>query len=271
MMTVVRLGLGTYPCIQAPGPLRWLFLPLFLGQAGVAALALGQTGATLSPLISLMALLLGLILFASGPDPTMKRSDAPLALLIAFLFVIPSQQLGWLAILSACAMLLWRRDLTVRQRQGLQLIALAAGLNLLITYLMKWFAGPLLALDAGLVSLLLELVGMPFQRQGNLIVGPAGHQLLILRGCSSLLLIGDALLAWWAVMVYRDDLRPRRSLPLALLLVAGVVALNLVRLYLMTLHLDWHQWWHTDAGMQSFQLLSTGLVFLALVLGACRI
>ena len=262
-MTVVAYSTAIQPQMTAR---RWLFLPLVAGQAVATAAHIGREQASLCPVTSLLALALAALALMSDKR-TANAVDVVLALACSLAFVVPSQQIGWLVLLLVGARLATApQTLEIHRRSG-QLLLLTAGLNLACTYSLKWFASPILSLDAYALAAILDVGGIHFELQGNVIAGPGDHQLLILRGCSSLLLMCNAALAWWAVMLFRGQRITPRTLALCAALLLLTLALNLVRLHSMVMQLHWHQWWHSDTGMQLFQLLSAAIVFALLALG----
>ncbi|ASP39655.1 hypothetical protein CHH28_13665 [Bacterioplanes sanyensis] len=265
----------------AVGSLQVCALPIVLAQCVSTLLSASSQVNTLCPMVSSMTLSLGMVALARTPAINARRRDSVMLMAMAILFVIPSQQLGWLCVLLTGLLVLARGrqygslhnqisqgQITPKQAQVAGwIITLTAGANVLTTYSMKWFAGPILAFDAQLMAIVLSMANVPFQLSGNLLQGPSDHQLMILRGCSSLLLMGNSLLALGCVLMFRGAVSVKRFALLALLLGLAVLSLNLIRLTMMTFDLHWHQWWHSETGMMQFQLLSIALVFVVLALG----
>ena len=218
-------------------------------------------------LIPIFALAIGVKLWRSSEQQRHNATDRWVAVVLAILFLIPSYQIGWLIVLAMTVWLSRYAHDNPRLRNALLIIALATLQPLLVTYLLKWFASPVLTFDASLVSYMLKLITGEGSHLGNIVYGPAEHQLLILRGCSSVTNLGAAWLVWFAVSRFRGiTLNPRELIVVAMLTLA-MVGLNLLRLYTMAVDLNWHQWWHSAEGEQVYQLASAGVLLISIVLG----
>ncbi|MCP3870938.1 MAG: hypothetical protein GY703_23145 [Gammaproteobacteria bacterium] len=248
-----------------------IFLPLILGAllAGYLPLLIAgnHEAAGIPNLVPAFALLLGLTLWLSFERQRPGSTDRGVAIALSLLFLIPSYQIGWL-ILLMFSLWLWRGTKhNSRARTALLIMGLAALQPLLVTYLLKWFAAPVLAFDAWLVSGLLKLTTGSGNHTGNIIFGPSKHQLLILRGCSSVTNLGSAWMAWFALSRFRGIALSMREIAVVTVLTVTIVGMNILRLYTMAIDLDWHNWWHSDTGEQSYQLVSAALLLTVIVSG----
>lgn len=248
-----------------------LFLPLVLGAtlAGYLPWLLGETTDTagLPGLVPAFALVIGIKLWVSVDHHRPQRYDKQVALALSTFFLIPSYQLGWMIILIMAIYLWVGAKHNPRLRTALSIIAMATLQPLLTTYLLKWGASTILTFDAWLVANLLQLFTATGSHIGNIVYGPADHQLMILRGCSSIGNLGSTWLAWYALSRYRGIGLGLRETIVLLLLTLSVVGLNLLRLLSMALDLHWHAWWHAPVGAQVFSLSSTGLLIISIVIG----
>jgi len=247
---------------------RMLFLPLFAGALLAVHLPLLQVAslqqAAIPGLVPGFAIVLGLAMWWPAARVRARTADHWVAVGLATLFLVPSHQLGWLVLLLGSAWLGWRSAKASRARQGMMLIAAAALQTLIVAHLLKWFAGPVLTADAALVAWLLQLASGSGSHVGNVVFGPADHQLLILRGCSSLTNLGNAWLAWYALSRFRGGGFVRRELVFIAVLTLSMLTLNLARLYSMAVDLAWHSWWHSNSGEQLYQLAASALLLLAI-------
>ena len=249
-----------------------LFLPQVAGvlvTALVALVSAEESGINGSPeLIPVFACLLGMTLWwSSEQERRPSQADRWIAILLALLFLIPSHQLGWLSLVLMTIWLSGSGKNSPRVRNALLIIGLASLQPLLVTYLLKWFAAPVLTFDAILVSSLLKFTTGVGEHSGNIVYGPAAHQLLILRGCSSVTNLGSAWLVWFAVSRFRGITLNRRELMVVALLTLFMVGLNLLRLYSMAVDLHWHHWWHSDEGGQIYQLACACVLLITILLG----
>lgn len=248
-----------------------LFSPLILGALGVSYLPIWFSGNAeiIAPqnIIPTFAICLGLILWWSAGRQTVSESDRCLALILAMLFIIPSTQIAWLVVLLLALWLWHHSHKNSRVSTAMLIIGVAALQPLLMTYLLKWLAAPVLTVDAALVAHLLKMTTGSGSHIGNIIYGPSDHQLLILRGCSSLTNVGSAWLAWFALSRFKGITLNKREIIVLILLTLSLVSLNLLRLYSMAIDLAWHQWWHSNIGQQVYQLSSVSLLLLSIGLG----
>jgi len=249
----------------------WLFGPLLLGSLITQTLPILLSGHTNSieipNLIPAFSLALGVALWLRSERQTPRHADHWIALILSTLFLIPSQQITWLIVLLLALWLGFNTRNNATVYRAMLIIGLAALQPLLLTYLLKWFAAPVLTIDAAIVAGLLKLTTGEGHHMGNIIYSPSGHQLLILRGCSSLTNVGSAWLVWFALSRYRGVSLNRQDLFVLTLLTFSLLSLNICRLYSMSLDLDWHQWWHSNSGQQLYQALSAGFLLLSITLG----
>ena len=240
---------------------RWLYLPLIAAVALSSLLSSWHSDNT-PPLLPLLAITLGILICWPEWRTSPKMPQWRAVLASAALFVVPSYQLGWLTLSLLALFSGWQSPAGSRERTGWLIIGLAAAQPLITTYLLKWLAESVLSLDARLVAALLHWFTNQGDYLGNLVFGPADHQLLILRGCSSLTNLAGAWLGWFALARFLQLFRPAREATVWLLLAMAVVGLNISRLYLMGLDLQWHLWWHSPTGQQSYQFALSAQILL---------
>ncbi len=260
--------------VQTPeflGSRQCLFTPLLLAIAAAATLPLfsyhpgGYNG--VSPIISVAALLFGMVHITDSHPVKADKLDWGMALMLSALFLIPSQQLIWFIALAASLWLFLRQDMDTLAQQSALLLASTALLNVCVVYALKVFAGPVLSMDAALITWVVQWTTGEGHRLGNVIFGPAEHELLILRGCSSIKLFADALMAWFIVARFRGLVPSQREFAMLIALCMSLSSLNIIRLYTMVIDPWWHTWWHTETGLQVFQLASISIVFGFIAMG----
>ncbi|TDH57996.1 hypothetical protein E2C06_34920 [Dankookia rubra] len=123
-------------------------------------------------------------------------------------------------------------------------------------------AGPVIAAEARILVALLHAAGVAAEAAGNLVMLPeARHALLILRGCSALVLLPEMLVATLALSLL---VRPGRPAWGAVALGMGMaLLLNLARLVAMAVSVPVAEALHGDWGLAGLQLLWTALALLA--------
>lgn len=255
---------------------RWLFAPLLIGSVLGGYLPPGVAENWLAALdqnmVPAFAFALGFLCWWSVESRVVSRSDCLIIVGLSLLFLVPSTQLSWLILLLS-ALWLFRNSRAsevvdcARLHSGLLVITLAAFQPLLMTYSLKLLAAPVLTVDAALVAALLKITTGVGHHVGNVVYGPADHQLLILRGCSSLSNLGNAWLIWFALARFRGVPLHLRESAVIFLLSLSIVGLNLMRLYSMGTDLGWHEWWHSETGMLVYQLISMMLIAVVILLG----
>jgi len=101
---------------------------------------------------------------------------------------------------------------------------------------------------------LLKIITGVGSYEGNLVSSAAGHQLLLLRGCSSLSNLSLALLVWFSIARFRLLPLSIHDARMAVLITLAIVGINIARLVWMASDVDMHSWWHGAEGEQVYQL-----------------
>lgn len=228
-------------------------------------------GLSTTPLI---ALLFGLFHWFQSDARQLDAKDLIFISCIAFLFLLPSQQWGWL-LLGTTFFYLYLRETTFN-RPILMACMVVVGFKLSMHFFFNRYVGDVLAFDAYLIAQILQWTHGVGYQVGNLVYGPSDHQLLILRGCSSIHNLGGVWLVWFMVKQVsqgQHDGKSHQHLFLDYSLWFAIVSFltiswNMVRLYMMALDRDYHAWWHTGDGTVVYQI---GLfVILALLIRSVR-
>ena len=130
---------------------------------------------------------------------------------------------------------------------------------LTVLYALKWFTEPVLALDANMVAAVLQLVTGTGYAVGNVYFGPSDHQVLMLRNCSSLPAMISAFTCWFAIARWHQVRFSFREVTVVSLLMLSALLLNVLRLFSMGLTMEWHTWWHSPNGEDTYLFLSAAL------------
>jgi hypothetical protein len=116
--------------------------------------------------------------------------------------------------------------------------------------ILNLFAAPLLEIDTSLVAHLLGFIDGGVEHFSNVIENSEGQSLVIMTPCSSLSQISYGLLCWMTVVrAVRAEWR-WADVPMALVVVTSVVALNVLRMTLMGLSAEWYALAHGPIGAQ---------------------
>ncbi|NTS76176.1 hypothetical protein HR060_04775 [Catenovulum sp. SM1970] len=182
----------------------------------------------------------------------MSNADKWVILGLFLLLLIPSYQIAWLCLLILASYLLTRADPIIKSAGTILL--LSASQPLLATYMLKLFPNMILSWDAWLVSQLLSLVYQGISHEANLIMTPFPHDLLILRGCSSFTNLTAVCLLTLSLYRYHQLKITRYEGYYLVLLTGLLLSINLTRLYMMAVDINWYQWWHSEQGQMVYQL-----------------
>lgn len=245
------------------------FLNAVMFQVANSVDALGAFGAIANTFgisaIVWTALFIAASLFAQEPNRPLTRSECWVYLGLAALFLLPLKYVGWVGLT-----LLALHVATSAARESPA--ARGAWILLAITFPMFWsklifsiLSGPLLQVDAALVSLVL---GLP--RMGNVITLADGRShLWIAAGCSSMANLSLVVLAW--TMFRETGLGPNRPGAGSGLLCCGlIVAINVGRISLIGLYPASYALLHGAAGTTVVSWLIVVAVVAVFSLGSRR-
>lgn len=201
-------------------------------------------------------------------DRSIGISSLDLAIGGAFLclVVLPIGPLSWLAITALALYLVAITSRGATSRRG-ALILLAVTVPMLWSRLLfKFFATPILEIDASLVGWILGT-----NRAGTVIESvDASGVLVVLPACSSLANVSLAFLCWVTVSQWVKHKTSVYDLAWCLLACMSVIAVNVMRLSLMGLS-EWHHAvLHAGWGDAIFNTLITVLIIGFAVMGVRR-
>lgn len=183
------------------------------------------------------------------PNQRANRHDWIMVSLTIVLFLIPSAFLSWLALsffAAYCSFFVFHSE---NAERNACLIMLATSLRVPTSDIfLKLSADVLLQFDAAATLSLLSMIDPASIREGNIIIGPGGHELLIMTGCASFTNISLALLLWFTI-VRTQILRWRKSLTFYIIpLTALVMSINIARLSMMALSQEQYFFYHEGLG-----------------------
>jgi len=170
--------------------------------------------------------------------------------------IIPSAFISWI-ILSLfavyCGFFVFKSGTIERNAS---LIMLAIALRVPVSDIcLKLFADVLLQFDAAATLSLTGLIATDITRQGNIIIGQNGHELLIMTGCASFTNISLALLLWFTVVrtqvLHWQHYLSFYIIPLGMI----VMGINIVRLAMMSLSREHYYFYHEGLGADIVNVL----------------
>jgi exosortase/archaeosortase family protein len=186
----------------------------------------------------------------------------PLDLMVAAVFlpfaIVPSYPLSWVAVTGlSLYILLFANDGAERMRGALILLALAFPM-LWSRLFFQFFARPLLALDATMVTWLLGT-----EQVGNLVrFGDNSGYMLITPACTSFSNISYVFLCWVTVTQWANHRWSSVDLLWISLACVSLVAMNITRMALTGLSS-----WHYEMFHNQWEDMILGTVFLCVMLG----
>jgi hypothetical protein len=211
-----------------------------------------------------LSCLFGLILlFSARPKRSeINKRDWAIGSAALALIAIPVGACSWAAVTLACVYLLLERPDDDTRRGATILLAVTAPM-LWTRLIYRFFAPPVLAFDARLVSSILGTT-----RHGN-VVGFADHSgnLIVEIPCSSLANVSLALLCWVAVSQFVRH-QPRRTDVLwCAAACLSVVVVNVIRMAAMGINVSLYEAIHGGVGSAVTNLLVTALIVVFTGLG----
>ena len=185
-------------------------------------------------------------------DPS--RVDIALAGVACLLILLPHRVGSWMAVALLGFHLLTRSNPSAATIPAALLFILVSTSAFWSDIATQLFATPVLSWDAALGTKVVQLFGSVATHRGNLIIAEGQAPLVILPGCSSLLVASYAVLCW-ATITYA--LRPvvRWGDLAGMTAIAALAALsNGMRLALMTLGETAYKWVHGFIGTSVFNV-----------------
>ncbi|MDX1739608.1 MAG: hypothetical protein R3261_15320, partial [Alphaproteobacteria bacterium] len=172
------------------------------------------------------AIWVGLISLRLTKKPYPKMFIAP----ILVLCLIPSASLAWIAAAIAAFGLV-----SVAKDKMPALLLIATCLREPITaFCLKLLSGNILAFDAVLANLALQVMGQEPAVSENILVTQSGQPLLVLTGCSVFTNLSFVSLLWMSLIVLAGSKITKGSFVLLIAIVLVTLATNAFRLALMT-------------------------------------
>lgn len=184
------------------------------------------------------------------------------------LVLIPSSAIAWLAVTGYAGYLAAKSR--SETRTGMLLFCALGITALWASIFIRWFAAPITAFEATIVTGLLSLLRPDVSVSANLMGVVGGHQVLLLPACASAYLIPKAILAFAAVTTYMGTSLDRHALiKIGVMTVFILTFANWVRLAVMTWSHDLYLLGHGPVGANIFDLFQT-VVIIAIGMWASR-
>lgn len=134
--------------------------------------------------------------------------------------------------------------------------------------LFQLFTPELLQADAGIVGTILAPLRPDIVWSGNSFLGPNGHAVSLIGGCSSFNNVSTALLACATVVMLTRTQWVRRDIATVAIACVAMVLINATRICLLAWSAASHAYWHDGAGAQVLGIAETLVVLLIAWWGA---
>jgi len=177
------------------------------------------------------------------------RNDSFATLFTLIMLMIPSAFISWIAL----SLFSFYGVIFAYKKPGMArnacFIMLAIALRVPVSdIVLRLTADALLQFDAIATLFVLKFIDPTAIREGNIIIGPGGHELLIMTGCASFTNISLALLLWFTVLRTQITYWRHRLTLYILPLVIMVMGVNIARLALMARSTDDYFFYHDGMG-----------------------
>lgn len=183
--------------------------------------------------------------------------------------MVPIATTSWLS-LFAVSLLLIKKSHDCHIISGASIMALIAIRDPLLTNISHLFNSEILAIDAGLVTMFLNIFDQSFIREGNLIIKGDNVSLIIMKGCSSLSNLSYSFLIWYSITRYLATNFKNKSIYSLLIILFFVFSLNIVRLSFMALNKDYYLLLHSSFYIEALSIFSLVIVILLSIWGTGR-
>jgi hypothetical protein len=202
-------------------------------------------------------------LYLNPFDPVTAYKKCPtwqysLALVLSMSLILPFSLSSWVC--AGIASIAWQATLSPTQRKSnlgyssILLFALAIR-EPSAQFFLQIVAEQVLALDAQLAFLLLDVFSDQVSLQNNIIVNKEGTNLVILTGCSAFGNLSLAMLLYLSLKLFWFAQLDKRDVYNMLLLIVLVLLSNSSRLALMTMSNDSYAFIHDGLGADLFDLI----------------
>jgi hypothetical protein len=114
------------------------------------------------------------------------------------------------------------------------------------------FASYVLRAEAAVVGTMLEAARPGTVWQDNIIMGPDGHNVLIMSACSSFHNVSLALLCWVTISRLRCQTWQVRDFVIGVAIAMTMILFNLARILLMAWNVELYHYWHEGIGTEIF-------------------
>jgi exosortase/archaeosortase family protein len=208
------------------------------------------------------------LLGSSDLAPAARLRDLLVTAALCLLVFLPTNRAIWVAASGIAIYLFFTDtgDLKLR-RAGIVLAALSVQ-ELWGRLFFNLVADHLLRAEAAVIGTMLEVAQPGTVWQDNTVMGPNGHSVVIIGGCSSFHNLSLALLCWVTLSKLRRQTWQVRDFLIGSAIGTTMILLNLVRICLMAWNTDLYHYWHEGIGSEIFAIGASLTILLMSLYGS---
>jgi hypothetical protein len=208
------------------------------------------------------------LLGSSDLAPAARLRDFLVTAALCLLVFLPSNRAIWAAA-TGIAIYLFLTDTGDPKLRAAGIVLAALSVQELWGRLFfNLVADHLLRAEAAAVGTMLEAARPGTVWQDNTIMGPDGHGVVIIGGCSSFHNLSLALLCWVAISRLRSQTWQVRDFVIGSAIGITMILLNLARILLMAWNVELYHYWHEGTGAEIFGIGASLTILLMSLYGS---
>jgi hypothetical protein len=208
------------------------------------------------------------LLASSEIAPAARWRDFLITAPLCLLVFLPTNRAIWVAA-SGIATYLFLTDNEDRKLRAAGIVLAALSVQELWGRLLfSLVADHLLRAEAAVIGTILEGAQPGTVWQDNAIMGPNGHGVIIISGCSSFHNLSLALLCWVTISRLRCQTWQVGDFVVGSAIGITMILLNLARILLMAWNVELYQYWHNGIGSEIFAIGASLTILLMSLYGS---
>jgi hypothetical protein len=208
------------------------------------------------------------LLGSSDLAPAARLRDFLVTAALCLLVFLPTNKMIWVAA-TGIALYLWLSNAgdPKLRAAGIVLAALSVQ-ELWGRAFFNLVASHLLRAETAAVGTMLEAVRPGTVWQDTAIMGPNGHGVVIISGCSSFHNVSLALLCWVTLSRLQHQNWQVRDFVIGIAIAVTMILFNVARLVLMAWNIELYHYWHDGIGAEIFAIGASLTILLMSLYGA---
>ena len=208
------------------------------------------------------------LLGSSDPAPAARLRDFVVTAVLCLLVFLPSSRVIWVAA-TGIAIYLWLSDAGDPKLRAAGIVLAALSVQELWGHVFfNLIASHVLRAEAAAVGTMLEAVRSGTVWQDTVIMGPDGHGVVIISGCSSFHNVSLALLCWVTFSRLQRQNWQVRDFVIGSAIGITMILFNMARLILMAWNIELYHYWHNGIGTEIFGIGASLTILLMSLYGS---